>query len=266
LAALVSDDPDARASAAVELTGWRPWAPADLARTAGIGRPETVYGGLVARGTVLELALSPTRVVRVHRSVLADLAARIEATLARMHDESPLSPAVERASLAGRFHRLGDPAIVEAVLAWMQSAGRIEASERGIALPGRGPRLSARDRELLAWIVETYREAGFQPPSVDQLRARAAPNQAAVPKLIALAVAEGQLVKVSSEFYLHAQNERRMRDLLAARLSGGPGVAVGEVREMLGTTRKYAVPLCEYLDRVGFTRREGDLRVLAARP
>jgi selenocysteine-specific elongation factor len=42
-----------------------------------------------------------------------------------------------------------------------------------------------------------------------------------------------------------------------------PGLTVAEIRDLLGTTRKYAVPLCEYLDRVGVTRREGDLRVAA---
>ena len=45
---------------------------------------------------------------------------------------------------------------------------------------------------------------------------------------------------------------------------GGPGLTVAEIRDLLGTTRKYAVPLCEYLDRAGVTRRAGDLRVLAA--
>ena len=44
----------------------------------------------------------------------------------------------------------------------------------------------------------------------------------------------------------------------------GPGMTVAEIRDLLGTTRKYAVPLCEYLDRIGVTRREGDLRFLAS--
>ena len=47
------------------------------------------------------------------------------------------------------------------------------------------------------------------------------------------------------------------------RLQTGPGATVAEIRDLLGTTRKFAVPLCEYLDRVAVTKREGDLRVLA---
>jgi selenocysteine-specific elongation factor len=53
-----------------------------------------------------------------------------------------------------------------------------------------------------------------------------------------------------------------MKKLVGEKLKDSKGMTVAEIRDLLGTTRKYAVPLCEYLDRIGFTRREGDLRVL----
>ena len=51
-----------------------------------------------------------------------------------------------------------------------------------------------------------------------------------------------------------------MRETLAQRMADGKGHTLSEIREWLGTTRKYAVPLCEWLDKQGITRREGDLR------
>ena len=73
------------------------------------------------------------------------------------------------------------------------------------------------------------------------------------------------LVRITDEIYLHADAEAEMRRRVAEKLAaGGPGLTVAEIRDLLGTTRKYAVPLCEYLDRAGVTRRAGDLRVLAA--
>ncbi len=54
-----------------------------------------------------------------------------------------------------------------------------------------------------------------------------------------------------------------MRQLVTERLAEGKRLTVAEIRDILGTTRKYAVPLCEYLDRAGVTRREGDQRLLA---
>jgi selenocysteine-specific elongation factor len=70
-------------------------------------------------------------------------------------------------------------------------------------------------------------------------------------------------VKVTDEIYLHADAEAEMRRLVGARLAQGKGLTVAEIRDLLGTTRKFAVPLCEYLDRIGVTRREGDVRLLA---
>ena len=52
--------------------------------------------------------------------------------------------------------------------------------------------------------------------------------------------------------------------MLAEKLGSGAGATMSEIRDLMGTTRKFAVPICEYLDQVGVTRRDGDLRFLAA--
>ena len=69
-------------------------------------------------------------------------------------------------------------------------------------------------------------------------------------------------VPITEELYLHADVESEMRRRLVKKLRGGAGATVAEIRDTLGTTRKFAVPLCEYLDRIGLTRREGDWRYL----
>jgi selenocysteine-specific elongation factor len=62
---------------------------------------------------------------------------------------------------------------------------------------------------------------------------------------------------------LHAEADAEMRRRVTKRLANGAGATVADIRDLLGTTRKYAVPFCEYLDRVGVTKREGDLRMSA---
>ncbi len=69
-------------------------------------------------------------------------------------------------------------------------------------------------------------------------------------------------MKISPDYYLHAEAEREIRDMLRQQMTDGEGLTLSQIRELLDTTRKYAVPICEYFDRVGFTKREGDLRVL----
>ena len=263
LAGLSDADPVNRAASALSFIGLADWRPSDLARVAGVDHPGEVVDELVRRGDLVELALSPSRIVRVERRWLDGVFGRIEGILERQHAEFPLRMMLDRSRLVHRLESLGPEPVVAAILTAMSRAGRLEESERGVALPGRGPQLSKNEQKLLAEIIETYRASGYEPPTVDEVRSRVTKNQQSVDQLMALAVAEGQLIEIGGGFLLHADVERRLRETLAAQMTGGEGRTVSQIRELLGTTRKYAVPLCEYLDRTGFTRREGDLRYLA---
>jgi selenocysteine-specific elongation factor len=263
LAGLTAADPIERAAAALSFIGLAEWQPSDLSRAAGVDRPVGVVDRLVERGSLVELALSPSRVLRVERRWLDGVFDRIEGILDQQHAEFPLRMMLDRSRLVHRLEYLGAEPVVAALLAAMSRAGRLRETDRGVALPGRGPQLSKNEQKLLADMVETYRTARYEPPSVDEIRERTTKNQQSVEQLAALAIAEGQLVEIGGGYLLHAETERQLRETLSAQMATGEGRTVSQIRELLGTTRKYAVPLCEYLDRIGFTRRDGDLRYLA---
>ncbi len=258
---LWSDDPACRASAALYFAGWRPWQPKELTRTAGVDDVEEVCHKLADRGDLVNIAMSPTRTMHVHRLILDELAGRVVGLLEKMHQQYPLRMRLDRAQLASRFGYLHNDALIGALLERMAAAGQITLTDRQIGLAGHGPKLSKKERALFDQIVRMVAEADFQPPSVADIKARVSHNRAAVPELIQLAVANGLLVEISSDFVLEAELERQMRETLSERLADGQGLTISQIREILKTTRKYAVPLCEYLDRIGFTRRQGDIRL-----
>jgi selenocysteine-specific elongation factor len=134
---------------------------------------------------------------------------------------------------------------------------------RRIARADHKPKLSGNQRKLKDKIVAAYQEGGFTPPDPANFAPQAGGNAASIADLLELCVAEGHLVHIVDDLYLHSDTEAEMRRRLTERLTGGQGMTVAEIRDLLGTTRKYAVPLCEHVDRIGLTRREGDLRVLA---
>ena len=179
-----------------------------------------------------------------------------------MHREHPLRTTVDRASLASRFGYLKSDALIGALLQRMAAAGRIELADRGVALAGHEAQLSSQQRETLRRILDTYRRAAYQPPPTQQVKSDVSRNPAVAAELIALAASEGQLVQIAADLYLDAEAERKMRETLAEHLADGDGLTVSQIREILDTSRKYAVPLCEYLDRIRFTKRQGDVRVL----
>ena len=73
---------------------------------------------------------------------------------------------------------------------------------------------------------------------------------------------EHQVAEINAGLYLDAEADAVLRRKVRERLGDGSTITMAELRDLLGTTRKYAVPIGEYLDRIGLTRREGDLRRL----
>src|SRR5207244_3144897 len=142
------------------------------------------------------------------------------------------------------------------------AAHKLVGDGKRLALTDFKPKLTANQRKLKDKIVAAYQEARFQPPDPADFAAGAGGNAASLKDLLEVCVAEGHLVPVTGEIYLHADADRDMRRRVAERLAAGPGLTVAEIRDLLGTTRKFAVPFCEYLDRIQVTRRNGDLRVL----
>ena len=89
----------------------------------------------------------------------------------------------------------------------------------------------------------------MRPPSVAEITKQAERNQAAVPQLIGLAAARGDVVQLSDTLYLHIDSERKVRELLQREFAGATSFTVSQMRELLDVSRKYAIPLCEYFDR-----------------
>jgi selenocysteine-specific elongation factor len=128
------------------------------------------------------------------------------------------------------------------------------------------PRLTNNLQKLKEKIVAAYHEAGLKPPKPSSFTGLAGGNAANLDDLFALCVAEGQLIHISEDFYLSRAAEGQVRRLVEEALGRKPGLTVAELRDILGTGRKNAILVCEYLDRIGVTRRKDDLRWLATQP
>jgi selenocysteine-specific elongation factor len=69
-------------------------------------------------------------------------------------------------------------------------------------------------------------------------------------------------VQINPEILLHQQTFERIKALLVEKMTGSDGLTVAEIRNLIDSSRKFVVPIVEHLDRIGFTRRIGDKRVL----
>lgn len=259
---LWTGNPEERALLVAWFGGFSGFTPADLVRSANVSpeATEALISRLIADGDLLSVSVGANRQRILHADMVKELDGRIVGVLKQMHEQFPLMASHDRQKMQSHLDYLGDDALVQGAVDRLLQQKRLVGDNRRIALADHKPKLSQAQRKLKDKMIAAYQEAKFQPPDPSSFAPQAGGNAAALKDLLEVCIAEGYLVHVVDDVYLHGDAEATMRKLVGAKLQEGKGLTVAEIRDLLGTTRKYAVPLCEYLDRVGMTRREGDLR------
>lgn len=262
---LWNGDAETRVLLAAWFAGFDGFTPADLVRNTSLAaaQVEAIVSKLRSEKKIAAVPLGQHRELLLHTDTLRALQARILAALQRLHEENPLVTSHDRQKVLALFGYVGSDALVNAAIDLLLSGKFVVADGRRIARADFKPKLSANLRKLKDKVVEAYRVAGFQPPDPSAFAPQAGGNAANLKDLFDVCAAEGLLVPINEQIYLHVDIEAQMRERIGQRLRQGPGATVAEIRDLLGTTRKFAVPICEYLDRIRLTRREGDLRLLA---
>jgi selenocysteine-specific elongation factor len=183
--------------------------------------------------------------------------AAIESVLAEFHREKQLLPGMPREDLRGRVAPGSSSFVLDALL----------ASARNVTSDGDLLRLSThrvafRDDETEATrrIEVAFEAAGLAVPSVAEVLEKAGVETARARTLLHILLRDKRLVRVGGDLIFHAAAMNRLRDLLATRK--GTRFTVADFKTWTGISRKYAIPLLEFLDRERLTRREGDARVV----
>ncbi|GIW78309.1 MAG: selenocysteine-specific translation elongation factor [Gemmatales bacterium] len=262
---LWSGDAEERAVSVAWFGGFSGFTAADLVRGAHIhpADAESIIDQLKQKGHLHEVALSQAKRRLLHVDMLAELDRRILHVLDRLHEQFPLMSSHDRQKVQSQLDYIGDDALVSAAVDRLIEQKRLAGDSRRIARADFKPKLSGNLRKLKDKMVEAYKAARFQPPDPSSFAAQAGGNAGNLNDLLDVCVAEGLLVRISDSIYLHADADAEMKKLITERLANGQGATMAVIRDLLGTSRKYAVPFCEYLDQIGITRREGDLRFLA---
>jgi selenocysteine-specific elongation factor len=124
--------------------------------------------------------------------------------------------------------------------------------------------LSEEDRKVLTELENRIRNSGFEFPTRADL-IRTVGDEKRLASYLHILHESGSIVRVSSDGFIHAELRAEVLGRLRERLKGGGTLSIADFKDDFGFSRKYAVPLLEYLDSEGFTRREGDVRVAGPR-
>jgi selenocysteine-specific elongation factor len=200
--------------------------------------------------------------VIVSDRVLGELGRVVLSDLEVHHRAQPLSQGLPREELRSRRFARAHDAVFATVLEWLAHDGRITGRER-LALTSHRVELSAEEASARDAVERAFRRAHLKPLAPAELPAALGLDRSVVDRVVTLLQRQRVLIKVD-ELWFHADALAQLkRDVAALSAPGKPGrVDVASFKETYGLSRKFAIPLLEYLDRERVTRRVGDARVV----
>jgi selenocysteine-specific elongation factor len=223
--------------------------------------PDTEAGPMVERlaadGMLVSLAgrmLTP--------DVLRALGEALLAAVREYHDKNPAEPEMPKATWAAGSPLAEDPKALDAAAALLAGQGELVVSGAGVRLPQFEARLSEKQDALLQRVERLLLDARLTVPTVGELDRIAGIPPQAVREILRLGRNVRRIVKVSDSLFYPATTIEEVKRMVREEIERSGSVTVASFRDLTGTSRKYTLPLLEYLDSVGFTQRSGDERTL----
>jgi len=210
---------------------------------------------LKERGDAIELG----RGRWIHREVFERCRGQLLECLEKFHARHRLRASCEVLDLA-REAGMERP-LLEGMLKELEVRGEIEAHGGGrVSLKGFVPRLEADETATRGKLRERLEGAGLTPPSVADLVEELGAPQETVAALLRLMVEQGELKRAGEIHFATSQVNRALETLRSVAREAGGEILVPRLRDAMGTTRKYLIPLLEYFDSHGLTVRRGERR------
>ena len=192
------------------------------------------------------------------KTAALDAAKRLLAELESFHKSNPLVGGIAKETLREKL-ALGET-VFSFLITQLSAGKKIEVQGEQVRLAGRGVTMSADEERARKTIEQAFSSAGLKVPLLKDVLASLAIDRLRSQKIVTLLLREGVLVKLGDELVFHRTALEQLRRTVVAEKSKTPKIDVGRFKDLIGVTRKHAIPLLEYLDRERVTRRVGDLR------
>lgn len=194
----------------------------------------------------------------LHLPALEALKSHILSVASDFHKKNPLVGGISKEELRAQVNAI--PEVFEAVAAMLIRDKKLEVAGELVRLPGHGVVMKDEEAESKKKIENAFASAGLKVPALHEVIADLKVDKVRAQKIVTLLLRDKALVKVSDELVFHRNTLEGLRRLMAAYKVKSAKIDVAQFKDLTGVTRKYAIPLLEYLDRERVTRRVGDAR------
>jgi selenocysteine-specific elongation factor len=244
----------------IEMAGARAMTASELAARTGAADEQIAdYAGqLVKSGQVIEIASSP--LLLLSKEAYSFLALKLTELLEAYHKREPLSLGLSREEARERIYSNLKPEVFRACVARLAEEGKIVAERDALRLKSHKLELSAGDEAAKQALEAAIRKLGLQAGTLEEVASSAGINVDRARKFYNLLMAERKVQRIG-DFVFHADAIEDLKSRVQAQKKINPKIDVAVFKEITGgLTRKYAIPLLEFLDRERVTRRMGNER------
>ena len=199
----------------------------------------------------------------VSKDRINEVSSRLKKIVGEYHRDSPLGQGLPREEARERLTKYAAPELFQYVVAQLVEEGTL-VSGRHLSFANHQIVLTEQETVVKTRLEGRFLASGLTPPELDQVVVDEGFNKASIDRMAALLVRDGALERVSGLLFHSVVLERLKIDMLALKKgrNGPVPLEMGEFKEQFGVSRKYAIPLLEYLDYVHVTRRVGSGRVV----
>ena len=220
-----------------------------------------VVDKLHTTGRVRRVSSEP--LVLVAGKLFEEVRMKIVEKVAKFQKENPLLPGIAREDLRASLGKRVRNETFRAALEELVAEKKLDAQGELVKKAGSEIALLPEEARAKEQLEAAFASASLAVPAVTEVLAKLAVEAQRAEKLLQILLREKNLVRVSAELVFHRQALAQLREQLAAyKKARGDRISVPAFKELTGITRKYAIPLLEYLDREHVTRRAGDERVI----
>jgi selenocysteine-specific elongation factor len=196
----------------------------------------------------------------VYLPALAGLKLLISETVAGFHKKNPLVAGISKEELREHVEASGE--VFAAALEMLVHEKKVDAAGEVVHLAGHGVVMKDEEAESKKVIEHAFASAGLKVPALKDVLAGLKVDKARAQKIVTLLLRDKVVVKISEDLVFHRDALADLRRSLSSEKTKSPKIDVARFKDLTGVSRKYAIPLLEYLDREHVTRRVGDERVI----
>jgi len=200
----------------------------------------------------------------IHRRRLQSVSQSVMRTIHVELERNQPCRVLPRNTLLTACRDIATPDLLEAIFASLVEGGQLAAAGESLGPADAQVQLTKNQRRARDTTLAAIADSGLSPPTKKELAATTGFRVDQLEPLLTLCVQDGLLVEVSRDLLFTPQAIDHAIEMCREVLADSDGATISELREAWGVSRKYAVPLSEYLDRHGVTVRNGDVRVLGS--